>query len=220
MRPANARTSQKSFWSGRINMLRKQWRFVSLGVLLGALLVTSSRTAEGGINSWTSTNGPGGGPIGALAIDPVTPATLYAGTDSNGVFKSTNGGASWSAVNTGLTVKTVSNLAIDPQTPATLYTATREAAGFGSGGVVNKSTDGGGSWSAANTGLPNYSYLTALAIDPQTPATLYATTYDPQPTPAGVVFKSNDGGGRWSAVNTGLTNLYGRALAIDPQRPA
>ena len=90
-------------------MQSKQWRFVSLGVLLGALLVTSSRAAEGGINSWTSTNGPNGGPIGALAIDPVTPATLYAGTDSNGVFKSTNGGASWSAVNTGLTVKTVSN---------------------------------------------------------------------------------------------------------------
>jgi len=97
-------------------MLRKQWRFVSLGVLLGALLVTSSRAAEGGINSWTSTNGPNGGPIGALAIDPVTPATLYAGTDSNGVFKSTNGGASWSAVNTGLTAKTVSILAVDPQT--------------------------------------------------------------------------------------------------------
>src|SRR5438128_715626 len=58
-------------------MQSKQWRFVSLGVLLGALLVTSSRAAEGGINSWTNTNGPNGGPIGALAIDPVTPATLY-----------------------------------------------------------------------------------------------------------------------------------------------
>src|SRR2546429_8003249 len=117
MRPANARISQKSFRSRRINMPRKEWRFVSLGVLLGALLVTSSRAAEGGINSWTSTNGPNGGPIGALAIDPVTPATLYAGTDSNGVFKSTNGGARWSAVNTGLTGKTVSILAVDPQTP-------------------------------------------------------------------------------------------------------
>ena len=55
-------------------MLRKKLRLVSLGVLLGALLVTSSMTAEGGINSWTS-NGPGGGSIRALAIDPVTPAT-------------------------------------------------------------------------------------------------------------------------------------------------
>src|SRR5207249_7197462 len=129
-------------------MQSKQWRFVSLGVLLGALLVTSSRAAEGGINSWTSTNGPNGGPIGALAIDPVTPATLYAGTDSNGVFKSTNGGASWSAVNTGLTAKTVSILAVDPQTPATLYAATQS----GWSGVVFKSTNGGGRWSAVFNG--------------------------------------------------------------------
>ena len=39
----------------------------------------------------------------ALAIDPLTPTTLYAGTYGGGVFKSTDGGASWSAVNTGLT---------------------------------------------------------------------------------------------------------------------
>src|SRR5207249_10170841 len=129
-------------------MQSKQWRFVSLGVLLGALLVTSSRAAEGGINSWTSTNGPNGGPIGALAIDPVTPATLYAGTDSNGVFKSTNGGASWSAVNTGLTVKTVSILAVDPQTPATLYAATQS----GRCGVVVEGASGGGGWGAVCSG--------------------------------------------------------------------
>src|SRR2546422_5588025 len=34
-----------------------------------------------------------------LAIDPETPATLYAGTFTGGVFKSTNGGGRWSAVN-------------------------------------------------------------------------------------------------------------------------
>ena len=39
----------------------------------------------------------------ALALDPTTPTTLYAGTDRSGVFKSTDGGATWSAVNTGLT---------------------------------------------------------------------------------------------------------------------
>ena len=66
-------------------MLRQELRLVSLGVLLGALLVTSSRTAEGGINSWTSTGRLEGGPIGVLAIDPVTPATLYAGTGA-GIF--------------------------------------------------------------------------------------------------------------------------------------
>ena len=77
-------------------MRRKEWRFVSLGILLGALLVTSRMTAEGGINSWTSI-GPEGGAIAALAIDPMTPGVLYAAA-GGGVFKSTNGGASWSAV--------------------------------------------------------------------------------------------------------------------------
>ena len=48
---------------------------------------------------WVS-HGPEGGRIYALAIDPQTPATLYAGT-SVGVFKSSDGGGSWSAANTG-----------------------------------------------------------------------------------------------------------------------
>ncbi len=38
-----------------------------------------------------------------LEISPTAPATLYAATGGDGVFKSTNGGESWSAVNTGLT---------------------------------------------------------------------------------------------------------------------
>ena len=63
----------------------------------------------------------------ALAIDPATPATLYAGT-YGGVFKSTDGGGNWHAVNTGLTDTPVRALAIDPATPATLYAGTVVAA--------------------------------------------------------------------------------------------
>ena len=62
------------------------------------------------------------------------------------MFKSTNGGGNWSAVNTGLTTTVVRALAIDPATPTTLYAGTY-------GGGVFKSTNGGGSWSAFNTGL-------------------------------------------------------------------
>ena len=40
--------------------------------------------------------------IAALAIDPSTPTTLYAGTSGGGVFKSTDGGGSWRAVNDGM----------------------------------------------------------------------------------------------------------------------
>jgi len=52
-------------------------------------------------NVWTS-HGPDGSVFGALVIDPVTPSTLCAGTFANGVFKSTDAGATWKAVSTGL----------------------------------------------------------------------------------------------------------------------
>ena len=55
--------------------------------------------------------GPPGGEVNALAIDPSNPATLYAGTERGGVFKSTNGGSSWTAVNSGLTITFVPALA-------------------------------------------------------------------------------------------------------------
>jgi hypothetical protein len=73
---------------------------------------------------WTS-HGPEGGMVFALAIDPSAPTTVYAGSGpGGGVFKSTNGGASWSAVNTGLTNTSVLALAIDPLTPSTVYAGT------------------------------------------------------------------------------------------------
>ena len=109
---------------------------IRTALLLSALLLFGSlHGAEAGVNVWT-TNGPEGGSISALAVDPQTPTTLYAGTTSAGVFKSTDGGTHWRAVNAGLGATTVRALAIDPQTPTTLYAATWDRGIF-------KSTDGG-----------------------------------------------------------------------------
>jgi PKD repeat protein/photosystem II stability/assembly factor-like uncharacterized protein len=149
-------------------------------------------------NVWTGI-GPGGERVYALAIDPATPTTLYAGTE-NGVFKSANGGENWGKVNTGLTNTSVFSLAIDPATPTTLYAATP--------GGVFKSTNSGENWSKINTGLTS-PYTYTLAIDSMTPTTLYAGT-------SGGVFKSTNGGGTWSAVNTGMAATYVTTLAIDP----
>ncbi len=63
----------------------------------------------------------------ALAIDPTTSVTLYAGTRAGRVFKSTNGGESWSVINTGLPTyeeAQVNALVINPTAPATLYAGT------------------------------------------------------------------------------------------------
>ena len=140
--------------------------------------------------------------VHALAIDPLTPTTLYAGT-FGGVFKSTDGGATWNV--SGLVNGYISALAIDPLTPTTLYAGTSEA--IGSQGGVYKSTDGGATWTAIGlAGLSVYS----LAIDPLTPATLYAGT-------DGAVYRSLGGGAQWNATS----GLIGRvsSLAIDRLTP-
>jgi uncharacterized repeat protein (TIGR02543 family) len=170
------------------------------GIVALLIFVVSSNSF--GDYRWISI-GPEGGSVEALAIDPQTPDTLYAGT-YHGVFKSTNGGTNWTAMNTGLTNPYIRALAINPQTPDTLYAGTYSG--------VFKSTNGGTNWTAMNTGL-TYTDVRALAINPQTPDTLYAGTY------GGGVFKSTNDGTNWTATNTGLTNPYIRALAVDPQTP-
>jgi hypothetical protein len=104
-----------------------------------------------------------------------------------GVFKTINGGDTWSAVNSGLPhdpdftddYLSAATLAINPQAPSILYV------GLGSGpgsetypdleGGVYRSTNGGGSWSIVGSGLTDFT-INALAIDPVSPASLYAAT--------------------------------------------
>src|SRR5205823_10157518 len=108
-----------------------------------------------------------------------TSTNLYVGAEFLGIFKSTDSGAGWRAVNTCLTNSVVVGLAIDPRTPATLY-----ASAYGQG--LFRSTDGSGSWvNIAET-------VGVLAIDPQTPTTPYAGGPGP-------VLKSTDGGYTWTS---------------------
>ena len=134
-------------------------------VYAGTRLDGVYKTTDGA--SWTRiSDGLGTLDVRAIAIDPQTPATLYAAGEG-GVFKTINGGSSWTLV-AGLNLPQPRALVIDPQTPSTLY-----AGGPGSG--VLKSTDGGASWNPVNFGLSNTS-VSALAVDPQAPATIYAAT--------------------------------------------
>jgi hypothetical protein len=79
--------------------------------------------------------------VRALVLDPITPGTVFAAIEGQGVLKSTDGAATWTDVSAGL--EPVRALAIDPITPAVLYAATVSG--------VFKSTDGGESWNP--TGL-------------------------------------------------------------------
>jgi photosystem II stability/assembly factor-like uncharacterized protein len=123
------------------------------------------KSTDGG-DSWTAVITGATRAVYALAVDPTTPATLYAGTE-RGVFKSTDEGANWTI--NGLLGVIVRALVIDPTTPATLYAGTE-------GGGVFQSTDAAASWTAVNAGLTS-TYVLALAIDPINPDTLYAGTF-------------------------------------------
>lgn len=88
----------------------------------------------------------------------------------NNVFKSSDDGGSWTAINNGLPVASAFVLAIDPSNPAVLYAGARSSQG--GGGVVLKSINGGASWTAANNGLRGFA--SAVVIDPSNPAIVYA----------------------------------------------
>src|SRR5881296_269434 len=140
-----------------------------------------------------------GGDIIALAIDPLTPTTLYAATDGGGLYKTTDGGASWNA--TGLTNISVLALAIDPLTPTTLYAGTN--------GAVHKSTDGGASWNATGD-LLAYARVSSVVVDFVTPTTLYAAINvlsagwygSPTGPTTGGIYKSTNGGATWSLISS------------------
>ena len=71
-------------------------RNISLIILFAFVMASPTGIVSAGTNIWTS-HGPEGGNIFALAIDPKTPTTLYAGTYGGGVFKRLDGGGHWSA---------------------------------------------------------------------------------------------------------------------------
>jgi hypothetical protein len=63
-------------------------------------------------------------PVLTLAINPQNTSTIYAGNGVSGVFQTIDGGASWRAMNSGLTTLSVRTLAIDPQNPNKVYAGT------------------------------------------------------------------------------------------------
>jgi photosystem II stability/assembly factor-like uncharacterized protein len=165
--------------------------WAALGMLCGSDL------ARAGEKHWVSL-GPQGSTIQALAVDPASPSTIYAGCDG-GVFKSADGGTTWAPH--GVDGANVFALAL---VSSSLYAGTNIG--------VFKSTDGGVTWSSSTSGL-TVTKTFALAVDPQQPATVYAGG-------PGGVFKSTDGGANWTAASNGLGAVRISGLAIDPTTPA
>ncbi len=173
--------------------------------LVVALSVLLAGVAHAGINQWTTT-GPVGRSVSALAVDPQTPTTVYAGTDQ-GVFKSVSNGASWALLPTPF-FSEIPILALDPANPAVLYAAYHRVVDDIISAGVFKSTDGGGSWTTTNL---QGARIGALVVDPKTPTTLYAVVDES-------VHKSVDGGTNWRPSGNGIIKPV-LSLAIDETNP-
>ncbi len=141
--------------------------------------------------TWNAVNSGMTAPFAAafvlsLAIDPTAPDTIYAGTSGGGAFKSTNGGSSWTAV------EHRADRPLRPQLCSSIRRRRRPSTQELLYNGFFVSTDGGATWTAQNSGLVAYRGLRRLAVDPQTPATIYAGTF------GNGVSKSNDGGAHWT----------------------
>jgi len=132
------------------------------------------KSTEGGENGTWAASAEGllmGGPesrIQWVLVDPVDYNTIYAASNSIGVYKSTNAAAQWMETNTGLGTKAVRVLASDPSDHQHLYAATNRG--------VAQSIDGAGSWELMNSGLSNTD-VRALALHPTDEELLYAGTW-------------------------------------------
>lgn len=176
--------------------------------------------------------------VGAISIDPNNPEVIWVGSGENvsgrhvgygdGVYKSLDGGASWTNMGLGSS-EHIAKILIDPRDSDIVFVAA-EGPLWVSGGErgVYRSNDGGGSWQAILT-FGNDTGVTDLEFDPADPETLYAASYQRRRKvwallaggPESGIHKSTDGGETWRQLRAGLpTGDLGKiGLAVSPQHP-
>ncbi len=171
------------------------------------------KSIDGG-KTWVHLGLRDGQQIPQLAIDPRDPNRLFAAVlghpygpnPERGLFRSTDGGKTFTKVlykdeNTG-----ASDIKIDPKNPDTLYAALWESrqgpwengAWSGTNGGIFKSTDGGDHWRPLTNGLPKEGVVQAnIAIAPSEPSRLFAAIATAHATG---IYRSDDAGETWTKI--------------------
>jgi photosystem II stability/assembly factor-like uncharacterized protein len=188
--------------------------------------------------TWTNMGLREGLQIGGLAIDPNNPDRVFAAVMGHpygpnaerGVFRTTDGGKTWSKVlfineNTG-----AAQVVIDPKNPDIIYADLFESRlapwengrWYGENGGMFKSTDGGNTWKRLLSGLPEPKDCGRIGfcIAPSQPARLYATV---ESSKQGGIYRSDDAGETWRLMNPD-ERLWGRGddfaeIKADPKNP-
>lgn len=127
----------------------------------------------------------------ATSLSPTTSASFDVGSRP------------WARLTTGIDGASVTNGVFDPTDGMRAYVATNSG--------IYRSSDGGVSWRSASYGLEN-SEMYAVAVDPSTPSTLYASNYD------GGLFRSTNSGSSWTRLTP--AGNWIRRIYVDPKHAA
>ncbi|HXT20737.1 MAG TPA: hypothetical protein VN923_08315, partial [Thermoanaerobaculia bacterium] len=186
------------------------------------------KTTDGGDN-WTNVGLPETERIAKILVDPAAPDTVYvcapgklwSDSDERGVFRTTDGGKTWTKVLAGGSPSTgCSMMAMDTKDPKVLYAGmwdfrrkgwTFRSGGEGPGKPSNsglfKSTDGGATWSSLDQksapGLPAKPWgRVAVSVAPSNPSVVYA--FVEAEVPDNALYRSADGGKTWEKKDRGF----------------
>ncbi len=179
------------------------------------------RSADAG-KTWTHLGLRDGEQIPALAVDPTEPNRLFAAvlghpygpSEQRGIFRSEDGGKTWTKVLYRNPSTGGSDVVLDPKNPRIVYASLWDArlapwedanSYEGTGGGLFKSTDGGATWTQLKNGLPADLVQINVAVSPADTQRLYATvstkTEGAYASGKGLgVYRSDDGGAGWRKI--------------------
>ncbi len=163
-----------------------------------------------------------GGRVPAVAGSARDPNLYYIGTAGGGVWKSVNGGATWSDVFAKEPVASIGAIAIDPRNAKVVWVGTGESNPRNDvirGDGIYKSVDGGKTWK--NVGLRESGHISAIAVDPTDSNHVVVAVL-------GDVFRNSlhrgvyvtfDGGRTWKKTLYLAPDSGASDLAMDPRNP-
>ncbi|MGB1295231.1 MAG: T9SS type A sorting domain-containing protein [Flavobacteriales bacterium] len=166
------------------------------------------KTTDAGSSWSSSTDGLATLGVSSIVVDHSNPNTVYFGSGDRdasdspglGVYKSTDAGATWTQMNSGMGNRTVGELLMHPTNHNILLAATN--------GGVYRSTNGGSSWSQSIGG--NFK---DMKFHPTNPSIVYATT-------GGTLYKSTNNGTSFSMAMSGIPSGKSRlAIGVSPASP-
>ena len=170
------------------------------------------------------------GRIADIVIDPTDPSTWYVGVGSGGVWKTVNGGTTWTPVFDAEDTYSIGCITIDPNDHNTIWVGTGENVSgrhvaYGAG--VYRSRDAGATWE--NLGLADSEHVGMIRVDPRDSNVIYVASQGPLWSAGGDrgLYRSTDGGETWSKIlgdglgNTEIDDQYTGVseIHLDPRNP-